>query len=535
VLPNDGEGAAELITGPPRADRTADEVDLRAGHATLGGGVEAGTAATFPGSWARDSRRRHLPVALLVVAYVVWFSYLSLKLYNGYGDPPFDLAIFDQGLWLITHFHTPFVTVMGRNLFGDHTSFILLLIAPLYRLFPEPQGILIIQTVALGAAAVPIYLVATKLVKSTTAATLVVAAYLLNPALQQGNLEQFHPEALQVLIISVAIYAAIESRLVLACVMVALALLVKEDAAVLVVPLGLWVAWRRNRKVGLGIVGAGVLWAYVANEFIIPGFLGSNTFYTGRIPFGGLGGLLRTTFERPAQFFSYIWSGGRPFYVWQMSASFGWAFLLAPEVAAIAFLVLLENVMSNDPYMHQILYHYSMPLVPVLAMGTVFALGAVKNVQRRTLVAVFVAASAFCSCALWGLAPFSRNAIEPGWSPNSALGRAVTYVEQALPANAVVSAWYPYVAHVDHRTQVYVWPTPFSAANWGLGTDTGARLPVASQVQYLMLPYPLDSSENPDVFGSISVEYRVVRSRDGVALYEKLPTLGSSTPGGSSS
>ena len=47
MLPNDGEGAAELITGPPRADRTADEVDLRAGHATLGGGVEAGTAATL--------------------------------------------------------------------------------------------------------------------------------------------------------------------------------------------------------------------------------------------------------------------------------------------------------------------------------------------------------------------------------------------------------------------------------------------------------------------------------------------------------
>jgi uncharacterized membrane protein len=507
VLPNEGEGVAELITEQS--------------------GSEVATTSRARGRWSEDPRLRHLPVALLVAAYVAWFSYLSLKLYYGYGDPPFDLAIFDQGLWLITHFHTPFVTVMGRNLFGDHTSFILLLIAPLYRLFPEPQGILIIQTLALGAAAVPIYLVATKVVKSTMVATLVVAAYLLNPALQQGNLEQFHPEALQVLIISVAIYAAFESRLVLLCVMVALALMVKEDAAVLIMPLGAWVAWRRNRKVGLGIVGAGVLWAYVANEFILPGFLGSNTFYTGRIPFGGLGGVVRTTFEKPGQLLSYLWSGGRPFYVWQMSASFGWVFLLSPEVVAIGVLVLLENVMSNDPYMHQIMYHYSLALVPVLAMGTAFALSKVKDAQFRTLGAVFVTASAFCSCVLWGLAPFSRNSIEPGWSPISQLGQAVTYVEEALPANAVVSAWYPYVAHIDHRPQVYVWPTPFSAANWGLGTDTGARLPVASQVQYLMLPRPLNSSQNPDVFGSISSEYRVVRSRDGVALYEKLPTLGS--------
>lgn len=529
MLPNDGEGVAEPTTEPSSVDLDPVENATRAGEASTDN-APTDFSSRFRATWARDPRLRHLPVALLVAAYVLWFGYLSLKLYYGYGDPPFDLAIFDQGLWLITHFHVPFVTVMGRNLFGDHTSFILLFIAPLYRLFPEPQGILVIQTVALGAAALPIYLVATKLTKSTTIATLVVAAYLLNPALQQGNLEQFHPEALQVLIISVAIYAAFESRLVMLCVMVALALLVKEDAALLVAPLGIWVAWRRNRNVGLGIVGAGVLYAYVANVFIIPGLLGSSTFYSGRIPFGGFGGLVRTTFERPGQLLSYIWSGGRPFYAWQMSASFAWAFLLSPEVAAIGLLVLLEVVMSNDPYMHQIMYHYSMPLVPVLAMGTVFALSKVKNPQRRTMAAVIVTASAFCSCVLWGLAPFSRNAIEPGWSANSELGRAVTYVEQALPANAVVSAWYPYVAHIDHRPQVYVWPTPFSAANWGLGPDTGARLRVSSQVQYLMLPDPLDANQNPAVFASISSGYRVVRSRDAVALYEKLPTLPSSAP-----
>lgn len=524
--PADGEG----VTGSDIEARGADRdvvlafPDARSVGADHGAGMASPRSARF---WVAATRFKHLPVALLVGAYVVWFSYSSLKLYYGYGDPPFDLAIFDQGLWLLTHFHAPFVTVMGRNLFGDHTSFILLFIAPIYRLFPEPQGILIMQTLALAGAAVPIYLVALKLLKSTTVATLLVGAYLLNPALQLGNLEQFHPEALQVLIISVAIYAAFESRLVLLAVMVALALLVKEDAAVLVVPLGLWVMWRRNRKVGLGIVGAGVLWAIVANEFIIPGFLGSNSFYTGRIPFGGFAGLVRTTFARPAQLFSYLWSAGRPFYLWQMAVPFGCAFLVAPEVAAIGLLVVVENVVSNDPYMHQILYHYAMPLVPVLAMGTVFALAKVKDLQRRKMVAVFVAFSAFCSCVLWGLAPFSRNSIEPSWSPNSALGQAVTYVERALPANAVVSAWYPFVAHIDHRVQVYVWPTPFSAANWGLGTDTGARLAVASQVQYLMLPFPLNSDENPDVFGPLSVQYGVVRARDGVALYKKRATVGS--------
>src|ERR1019366_8656312 len=188
-------------------------------------------------TWRSTTHSRNIGVILLVVLYVGWFIHLSLKLYYGYGDSPFDLAIFDQGMWLISHFHVPFVTVMGRNLFGDHTSFVLFLLAPFYRLFPEPQGLLVLQTLLLAGPAVPIYLLARKYIKSTLIATSLVATYLLNPLLQQGNLDQFHPEAFQVLFISLAIYAAIERRSVLLVVMVVLSLIVKEDAALLVVPL----------------------------------------------------------------------------------------------------------------------------------------------------------------------------------------------------------------------------------------------------------------------------------------------------------
>ena len=36
----------------------------------------------------------------------------------------------------MSRFHAPFVTLMGRNLFGDHTSFILVLLVPFYWLVP---------------------------------------------------------------------------------------------------------------------------------------------------------------------------------------------------------------------------------------------------------------------------------------------------------------------------------------------------------------------------------------------------------------
>ena len=47
----------------------------------------------------------------------------------------YDFGLYDQGIWLLSRFHNPFVTLMGRNLFGDHTSFILIFLVPLYWIF----------------------------------------------------------------------------------------------------------------------------------------------------------------------------------------------------------------------------------------------------------------------------------------------------------------------------------------------------------------------------------------------------------------
>jgi uncharacterized membrane protein len=467
--------------------------------------VNSGSALRVLSNWAKRtwrsvSQMKNMGVLLLVVLYVGWFIHLSLKMYYGYDEPPFDLAIFDQGMWLISHFHDPFVTIMGRNLFGDHTSFVLLLFAPFYRLFPEPQGLLVLQTLLI--------------------ATSLVATYLLNPVLQQGNLNQFHPEAFQVLFISLAIYAAIERKSSLLVVMVVLSLMVKEDAALLVVPLGVWVAARRDRRLGMSIVVGSVLWAMVANWLIVPWLLGSSSIYASRIPFGGVSGLFGTLFHRPGQLWSYLISQGRPFYLWQLGCTVGFAFLLVPEIALIGVLVVAEIIISNDPYTHQILYQYSMPLAPVLVLGTVYAIAKQSHVWRRNVLTTVALIAAVWSCSLWGFAPFSVNKVYTGWVPSSSIN-ALNYLEKGLPPNAIVSAWYPLVSHIDHRDQIYVWPTPFYASNWGLFNDTGTRLPVASQVQYLLLPIPLSSADNPGVLNQIASSYRIVQSRAGFGLYER--------------
>lgn len=486
-------------------------------------GPESNRSAWYPLRILRASfQRKHWAVITLIALYVGWFSYLSWKLYYGYGYPPFDLSIFNQGLWLLTHFRVPFVTVMGRNLFGDHTSFILLLFAPFYRLFPEPQGLLMLQVLAIAGAAIPIYLLAQKLIRNTVIATALVAAFLLNPALEQGNMQQFHPEALQVFIISLAIYAAVESRGRMLAVMVVLALMVKEDAALLVIPLGLWVLWRRDRKWGAWIVAGAVAWTALALEVIIPSLLGQGSLYGGDIPFGGVGGFFKTLFTSPGTFFSYLRSDARPFYVWQMGFTTGWGFVLSPEIALVGVLLVAENVISSLPYMHQIPYQFSTPLVPILILATVWAISKQPTSRLRYAVMGVTLTCALWSCVLWGLAPFSSATAVSQWSPTSATVRSFAQLEHRIPANAVVSAWYLFVPHLDQRTQIYLWPTPFDTQNYGLFKNDGARLPVASQVQFLVLPVALDAADDTSVFAGISNYFTLVKNYDGIGLYKRI-------------
>lgn len=460
----------------------------------------------------------HLPFAALVTAYAIRFSVLSVAVHDGFGTPGFDLGIFDQGIWLLSRFHAPFVTVMGRNLFGDHTSFILVLLVPLYWVYPHVQAILVVQSCLLALGGVPVYLLARKRA-GTVVATLLGGAYLLNPALQHGNLEQFHPECFLVVSIGFAIWAAVERHPRILAVAVAASLLVKEDTAFLVIPLGIWVLWRRNRRWGLAIVAVAVVYLVVAFKVVIHDLLGTSKFYAGRIPFGGVVGLVSTTFTHPGRLWAYLRADNRPWYVFQMLGSFGFVMLAAPELAAIGVLALGENVISNFGYMHRIEYHYSLSLVPVLALGTVWAVTRLRP-RIRLAAASTVAASALVAGTVWGLAPWSVQTY-PHWSPSSPQARALDYVIAGLPPRAVVSAWYPVIAHVDHRVGAYQWPTPFSAHYWGLYTQEGLRLPQASTVDWLVLPESMSPTDQA-VFATIRSHFAVARQRDGYALYHRI-------------
>ena len=470
---------------------------------------------------------KHLPLVVLMVLYVVRFGTATVDSLRAFQQDAYDLSLYDQGIWLLSRFHAPFMTVMGTDMFAAHTVFILVLLVPLYWVYPHAAALLVIQAMALASGAVPVYLLGRRLLGSTVLATLLGAAYLLNPAIQQGNLEQFHVEAFEAPILAFAVYAAVVWRPRLLIAMVVLLLLCKQDDVLYVVPLGLWVAWRRDRNLGLALVGGGVAVGLLENFLLVPALLnGVPTTYSGWWPFGSFDNTLRTLVRQPGQFWDFAVSQGRPWYVWQMAFSSGLAFLFAPGILAVALPELAADSLSSNPYLHQITRHYSMPVAAILVCATVCAIARVKSPRRRTLAVIGVTLCALWGTVLWGDLPFSNNPITPP-NPNTAAVAGLDRLVGQIPPNAVVSAAQNFVPNLDHRRQIYIFPNPFSQSYYGNPKYDGQELPFASQVQYLLLPSCISCDGNlgesaQRVFDRFSKDFRIVGTSGNTVLWSRI-------------
>ena len=133
-----------------------------------------------------------------IVVWMAWFWRLPLLRHDRFQTFGFDLGIYDQGVWLLSQFRDPFVTVRGLDIFGHHMNVILLAIAPLYRLGGGVEVLLGVQLVAQASGAFAMFLLGRDVLRSRWCGVALAAALLLNPTYQWLMWEFFHPDAVAI-------------------------------------------------------------------------------------------------------------------------------------------------------------------------------------------------------------------------------------------------------------------------------------------------------------------------------------------------
>jgi uncharacterized membrane protein len=504
--------------------------------------------------WLSDRTVPQVLIALAVVLYTAYFTQRSLDIHHGLGTASYDSALYDQGMWLLSRGEAPFVTLMGRNMFGDHTSFILLFLVPLYWVAPGAWIMFFAQSAAIGAGAIPIFLYGRNRLGSEWMALVGGLVYLVHPAVGWTNLENFHPDAFLGVLVGCAIYGALERKWRVYGVFVVLSLMVKEDVSLVIVPLGIWVALRRDRRIGLITMFGSIWFMFTAMYVVMRGLIGVPTRNAWRLPFSqngdstfrGAARLVETAVTSPNELADHLRAENRPWYIWQMTSPFALLFLRLPSVALISGLVLFTNILSTFWYQFQIEYHYSLVAVPALAMGTIHAIGAIRDrrdvlaiqndadadadadapvkqlfVPTRLLAMCVLSVTAAVTSMMWAPVPWSRTQLYYGNSDNI-YATTMREIIADIPDEAAVAAHYRVTPHLAYRTDIYQFPNPFRVDLYGsddaiAGTRLADR---ADRIEFVVLPTSEDENLADD-WALVASAFDEVDRNDIWILYQR--------------
>ena len=497
--------------------------------------MEAGTTTAVEADAPEEDLRPRLILFAMLALYITVFGTLTWRHHANYGTFGFDHGIFDQEIWLASRFKDPFLTTRGLNMWANHVNPIIYLLVPFYWLGAGAGFLYLVQTVAFASGAVPLWLIARDKFANDWLALAIPTAWLLYPSLQWMTWWHFHPESFAVPALLFAWYFSEKARWIPYAICVVLVVAVKEDAALAGIALGIIVAIRKDRRVGLLTAGLSLLWLVICLKVIIPQAVGgSNPFYASQ--FSALGDstneIVFNGIRHPSRVWELAVEESRRAYYGQMLLPVGLIALLAPHVLAVAAPTLLVNIVNAQGYTHSYKYQYSAIVSVGVFLAVVYAIAQFRRPGMRRFLAGGLCACAFATSLLWGPSPMNPRAFNSGiWARKSSPHlQAVERAVKRVPANAGVSASYTIVPHLTHRTVIYEWPNPWVRAYYGIdGQEPKKWTPAA--VDYLVLDEGLNASMRPllDQLIAPGGEFRLISKGEGVIFAKRVrpPRTGS--------
>jgi len=187
-------------------------------------------------------KRRHISDIVMIIVIVV-FTTLYLRLvFSNYRlfETGLDLGAYAQALFNISHFRLPFNTFKNMVMWGDHAHFIIALIAPIYRVFPDARVLLVTQVLVVTFSGYPLFKIAQKLLNSSLLGLTFLYAYLAFIGTQYALNTDFHPSVLTGGFILWFIYAWHFDKKILLWSALVLGLITREDAPPIFFMLGLF-------------------------------------------------------------------------------------------------------------------------------------------------------------------------------------------------------------------------------------------------------------------------------------------------------
>ncbi len=335
------------------------------------------------------SLKSHPVFLMIVVTTIVLFTASSAR-HALFQSTVFDLAIFDQAIYLISQNQTPFSSLIAINIWGDHAAFIFYPLALLYKIYPDVHWLFLVQAVSLALGAWPSWSLARQAGLNNSISWAIACIYLLYPLVFNVNLFDFHPEVIALPALLAAILAARLNKTLWFCAAIVLVLSCKAVLSLTVAAMGLWLlCFDKKRNCGLIALFLGAGWFLVATQAIIPYFnqgrelMGIRRYqYLGNSVFEIAINLIvkpNLVLERlfSLETLGYLSLLLLPV-IWWLSPPH-----LSPLISAVPMLAM--NILSDSPAQRDLIHQYSVPILPFLLVAVISSLAYSNQQKGKTI------------------------------------------------------------------------------------------------------------------------------------------------------
>ena len=440
--------------------------------------LEEGFAADRLRAPARTAWLDRIPSALVAavcIALFVHFAHYSVLRHHQMRSDAYDLAIFDNMMWHLTHGEwfrsTPAFGADGNHL-HRHTTFGAILLVPFYAIWPRAETLLTLQAAFVASTPIPIYLLGRRLLESSWTGFALALSYALYAPTHGGTFYDFHFLTMAAPLFAWVFFLLFTEHNKSLIAMTALTLGWREDTGAVLAFTGIvvWLFGVYPRRT-LFFVGASALYFVVVKFVLMPlgGSHASFSDYYGRLKAPGSPGfwsIIETLLTNPAYVFDEVFDKKRLLYILNLFVPL----LFFPLRNRITWIALIPAagftlLSSRDP-LYRISFQYVAYWAPPAFLGLFLVLRRrfLENDRPRALTAnaAAIVLATLLSSFLFGSfsqspsmrAGFIRMVYD--WTEEDAT-RLATFRELVaqVPSDASIALTSNEVPHVSNRRNAY--------------------------------------------------------------------------------
>ena len=409
---------------------------------------------------------------IMASAFIVFVSIWTVSRIYSYCTPTYDFGIFSQMFYNMKASGIPNTTVerdMLLSHFHVHVSPIYYLLLPIYCLFPFPATLQILQAIVLASTIIPLWLLCRRHGLSPVISLVLCGILLSYPAFSGGTSYDLHENAFLAPLLMWLFYGLDFKSIPITILSASLTLIVKEDAAVYVAVVSLYIFVRgavnshqQNRLWGL-IIGSALLVASVTWFLIVTRFLATSgdgvmnyryqNFMTNSS--GSLLDVIKAVILCPLKvIFECTDSEKLKFIALTLLPLLGLPiFTRKYERFILLIPYILVNLMSDYQYQHDIFFQYTFGSTACLLYLTVINLADMKHVFAKSLIA--------CACLVICGILFIQNIVPVAArypqmvNNNCDHYRSVRQTLMLIPDDASVAATTFYTTQLSQREILY--------------------------------------------------------------------------------